>query len=247
MDLVIGRGEIGRGLFNHLRRFGETILRAHDDLPGGNFDCVYICSGVTKTRECEEDPGGSRRVNVEFPIEISRRYPWGIWISSERVFDGQESYREKGDAVSPVTEYGRQKVEGEASVLSNGYGVIRFGKVLGWDMPLFEGWVNDLRQGKAVHPFKDMSMAPVSIGQAVEVLRKMGTEKRSGLHQLSGDRDISYDRIAKHLCNYLGYDLDLVQGISGGSPHPHTTLASDFESPNSWDVINEWCGKRLLY
>jgi len=239
MDTIVGRGEIGRGLYAYLRRYGEVKLVGHMESVGGY---CYICSGVTKTKECEERPLEAWKVNVENTVEIASKTE-GIWISSERVFDGSKAYRGKWDKRNPTTEYGRQKVVTENFLLGDGYGVIRFGKVIGWSVPLFEGWVDDLRKGKEIHPFSNMSMAPISLGYACEVLRKM--RGRVGLYQVSGDKDISYDRIAYHICNYMGKDLSLVKPVESDSPHPYTTLKSDFETSDSWEVINDWCRKRI--
>ena len=244
MDLVIGRGEIGRALYYYLRQFGEVENWGHEGIPDKDYTFAYICTGITKTKECEERPLEAYGVNVENTIDLCERFPKGVWISSERVFDGSKPFRDKRDSRSPTTEYGRQKVIAENFLLGEGYGVIRFSKVIGWDVPLFEGWINDIRQGKEIHPFSNMSMAPVSLEYACEVLRKIRGMR--GLYQLSGDEDIPYDRIAKHICNYMGRDTDLVQPVESDRPHPHTTLISDFDRPDSWEVINEWCRKRLI-
>ncbi len=247
MELIIGRGLIGKGLYYHLRRYGEVTLVPHDDVLDGKYSIgdgvVYNCSGVTKTRECEEHPVESGKVNIENTIEIAKKFPYGVWISSERVFDG--SIADAREVTCPNTEYGRQKVEAEGELLGLGWGVIRLSKVIGWSVPLFEEWADDLAQGKEIHPFDNMSMAPISLETCVETLRKMGQGKMTGLYQLSGDRDIKYADIARFICMYKGKDVGLVKPVRAEVSHEHTTLKSDFERADAWDMIYAWCRENI--
>uniref|UniRef100_A0A6M3J824 Putative dTDP-4-dehydrorhamnose reductase n=1 Tax=viral metagenome TaxID=1070528 RepID=A0A6M3J824_9ZZZZ len=261
MKLIIGNGEIGSALYAHLRKFGETQYTSRNGV-GVHLDLgekwilppcetAYICSGKTKTKECEDDPEGTRFINViqtvKLANELVERGTRVIFISSERVFNGLVPFRKVNDPYSPTTEYGRQKVEAELAL--RGVTVIRFGKVLGWDVPLFEGWIEDLLDGRPIYPFSDVGMAPVSLEFAVEMLRRV--EGLAGTHQISGDRDLSYDRIAFYIANNMGADLSLVRPVKS-VPHPFTTLESDLPDligvnvPDSWNTIEEWCHNRVL-
>jgi dTDP-4-dehydrorhamnose reductase len=246
MELVIGDGLIGKNLYYYLRKFGDVVLTTRKEVDLGKdewvvpeCDTVYICAAVTKTVECENNPIYSRKVNVENTIKLAGKFKKVVWISSERVFDGSIGYRKKEDIVCPTTEYGMQKAEAEEILLDMGASVIRFSKVLGYRVDLFDTWIKLLENGEVIHPYSDMGMAPIPVELAVNALYRV-SRNGTGLYQLSADRDIPYHRIAYHICNQMGKDMELVQPVESGSPHPNTTLESDFDSPNAWDVIHEW-------
>jgi dTDP-4-dehydrorhamnose reductase len=226
-----------------LRKYGEVEICGHAEVPERKYGTVYLCNGVTKTAVCEEKPELSRLVNVETTVDLAKKHRC-IWLSSERVFNGLVKERGKGDGTSAVTEYGKQKVEAERMLLEMGAGILRVSKVIGYEMPLFEGWVQELKEGKTIRPFSNMGMAPVGITQVVEVLHKMGRERMTGLYQLSGDEDVGYGEIGVYLCLRMGKPIKLVQPVPAPVPHPYSTLKSDFDRPNSWDVIHEWYKNR---
>jgi len=273
MELVIGDGLIGRHLYWFIRRLpgvnvggrfanlGYTSRRGgiRLDLAEGEWELpvcrvAYICIGETSTERCEEDPSGTRLVNVTNTIKLASQLrksdSFVVFISSERVFNGLESFRGVGDGVCPTTEYGRQKAEVEEGLLLLGCTVVRFAKVLGLRMPLFEDWAEDLRKGVLIHPYSNVSMAPLPVSFVVDALKTIGDRRIGGLLQVSGLYDISYDRIAYHIANYIGADMRLVQPVESDKPHPHTTLKDNFamangkDIPGSWRTIYNWCYDR---
>ena len=85
-------------------------------------DAVVNAAALSEPHQCEADPEGSHRVNVELPAFLaaaaetrSVRY---LHVSSEQVFDGTQAPYRVEDAVSPLSRYGQQKVESEARVLA---------------------------------------------------------------------------------------------------------------------------------
>jgi dTDP-4-dehydrorhamnose reductase len=92
-------------------------------------------------------------------------------------------------------------------------------------------WVAALRDGKVIHPFSDMVMAPVSLESVVEVLAGLGDRWLPGVVQVSGAEDVIYEEAARYVAGRLGAAASLVQPIkarSSGIPFEsipaHTTL-----------------------
>lgn len=240
-DLIVGNGLIGRNLSYKLR---EAVLLSHKELDLSrdgwelpDCDTTYICAAETSILKCEQFPKETYKVNVEGTIRLAERMRKVVWLSSDRVFDGSVPNRKLGDEVCPTTEYGRQKAETEKVLLGMGCTVIRLSKVIGWDMPLFEGWVKDLRQGKVIHPYSNMSMSPMSVQFVVNFI-----VKTRGFNQISALEDLSYSRIAYHIANYIGVDMSLVQPIEAEHSCLYTTLESG-SRPDAWGVIYNWCRK----
>jgi len=90
---------------------------------------------------------------------------------------------------------------------------VRFTKIIGPQTGPFSGWTAALQAGIAVHPFADMVMAPISLDHAVESLVRIAAAQASGIFQVSGAVDVSYEYACRALATRLGADLDLIEPL----------------------------------
>lgn len=134
--------------------------------------------------------------------------------------------------------------------------VVRFGKLLEPGNPLLAGWVRDLRAGKAVRPFRDLVLAPISVAFAVQVLMRTADLRVRGIVQASADRDVTYADVASYLARRLGVSDSLVQPTtSREAAFPqecvprHATLDTSrlrdelgLTPPDIWATIDEVLG-----
>ena len=240
--LIVGSdGTIGRSLVRALQTAGNTVLQTtrHRDLmneqrifldlsedsskwtlPSVPISTAIICAAVTSQEKCRLEPDYSRRVNVEGTIALSRRFVdsgiFVIFLSTNLVFDGKKPFAKANDPVNPQSEYGRQKAEAEVQLLKLGdmVSVVRISKVMSPDMPLFQGWIRDLKAGKEIHPFSDMVMSPIPLSFAVNVLLKVTETQIPGIIQVSAEKDISYAEAALNFAQKLGLDEKLIKPAS---------------------------------
>jgi dTDP-4-dehydrorhamnose reductase len=157
-----------------------------------------------------------------------------VFLSTNLVFDGETPFAKPTDPLNPQTEYGRQKAEAEAQFLTWGEqtAIVRFSKVLSPDMPLFLGWIRDLKAGKVIHPFSDMVMAPVSFAFAIKVLLQVTEKRLPGIFHVSANQDVSYALAAQHIARKMSVEMELVQPMSYRESGltfapPNTTLDSN--------------------
>ena len=182
------------------------------------FEAAVICAGITKGSQCTKDPEGSAQVNVIGTLRILNQLvqngSFVILLSSNQVFDGWSPYPTPTDRVCPKTEYGRQKADLEGRVMGHkSVAILRLTKVFPPMPPILVQWLKALRNGEPIHPFSDLPVAPVSSGDATElVLRVIGAHS-SGIHHLSGDRDITYQRIAEYVASAIGASTDLIRPV----------------------------------
>ena len=206
-------------------------------LPPEAIGTAIICAAVTSTQRCRLEPETSRRVNVLGTVDLAERLidagTFVIFLSTNAVFDGETPFSKATDPTNPQTEYGRLKAEAEERLLELGdrVAVARFGKIIAPRMPLFADWAACLKAGKAIRPFSDMVMAPVSLSFAVEVLRRIVQWQLHGITQVSATEDITFANAARYLANNLCADASLIEPVSFKesefefSPR-HTTLDS---------------------
>ena len=218
-------------------------------------DVAVFCGAVTSMQACAENPESSRRVNVTATSALARRLAdvgsFVVFLSSNQVFNGRTPFAKATDPVDPQTEYGRQKVETENEFLELGESaaVLRLSKVLTADQPVIRGWIEDLRQGRAVEAFDDMVLAPVAMSVAVGALLRIVSHRSHGITQLSAASDITYAEVARFLAEQLNAPLSRARSVShrerGIDFAPaHTTLdgsriAADFriDPPDPWSAI----------
>lgn len=239
--LIVGSDSlVGRALMTYLQQMGEHVIgttRQRESI--GEFhiyldlrenmdkwqcpwpiNVAIICAGVTKLKACKQDPIGSALVNVEgISILIKNlvaRNSFVIYLSTNQVFDGSVPLRLPSDSVCPVTEYGRQKAETEKRIseCGNNISIVRFARILQPNFPLFSSWVESLKNNKSIHPFLDMTLAPVSLHFSIQVLYKISKIRLPGIVQVSANKDITYAEAARYIANIIGANPDLVQPIN---------------------------------
>jgi dTDP-4-dehydrorhamnose reductase len=187
---------------------------------------AYVCAAISRYADCHADPKGSRLLNVTNTTKLIRylveRGCFVVYVSSNAVFDGSFPHAKTIDPVAPQTEYGRQKAEVEARIAELGCQVciLRVAKVFPKNPPLLTNWIAELRDGKVIHPFRDLSCAPVPLEMVSECLIRLGSTEKEGIWHLSGERDVSYAELAVALAERSNLDASLIEPESvKNSPH----------------------------
>jgi dTDP-4-dehydrorhamnose reductase len=281
MFLIIGAdSEIGAAAFQRLAGSGETVAgttrRAESvgadrhmlDLarPLGAWAippairAACMCAAIARVADCAADPIGSAHVNVEQTVALIERLVareiYVLFLSTNQVFDGNEPDVAPETMPTPVSDYGRQKARTEAALVQlmdrgAAIGILRLAKVVSPGIALLCGWAKTLAAGRPIRPFADMMMAPTPIDLAASAIDRLMRERASGIYQLSGPRDVSYDQIGRYIAGRVGAPLELVEavpaasaGMPAGSTPRHTTLDSarlrdcfGLRVPEPWQVI----------
>lgn len=253
-----GDGEIGGALARTLLKTNAGVVttsrRRKPEIPNsrllnlehperfqlrGAVDVAFFCAGMTSPATCQEQPGLSWTVNVQSQIRLLRElYAQGtfiVYFSSNLVFDGTTSHVKAGDRHQPLCRFAEQKVaiEEHLSKLDNGYSIVRVSKAVGPTTPFLRTWANQLRAGEMIQAVQDMSIAPVDLDELIRCVMQIGTNRKEGIFQFSGDKDVPYDRMAIELAEQLGVSSGLVESIDADSASwpivarpDHTTLDS---------------------
>lgn len=211
---AISRGDDENVLFDlanqtQVKTFSSRKLRS-----------AIICAAITSIENCEADPIGTREINVTNTVALAKHLVsegvFVIYPSSNLVFDGETEFTKEYERKSPRTEYGRQKVEVERQLLALGRGVsiVRFSKIIPPTMPLFLGWVVELLSGRQINPFSDLSVSPISMGFAVELLIRVEMTRLSGVVQASASSQLTYEQVALYLAKKIDADPKLVVPVS---------------------------------
>jgi dTDP-4-dehydrorhamnose reductase len=202
---------------------------------------AFISAAVTKIADCEQDPVGSRLVNVTNTVELGKRLlatgAGVIFMSSNAVFSGLEPFPTESHKPDPYTDYGRQKAEAEQGLLGVHASmtnapplmIVRLTKVVARINPLIASWIENLRAGIGISAFEDRRLSPISLGYTVESLVRIAKKGNPGIYHVSGSRDLSYYEFACLLASSLGADPELVTPVLAdvavsGLTHRHSAL-----------------------
>jgi dTDP-4-dehydrorhamnose reductase len=204
--------------------------------------CIFVA--IARLAVCAADPKASAFVNVTQTLALvdwlAARGVYTLFLSTNQVFDGESANMPADAPVSPRSEYGRQKAETERllrarMVAGAPIGILRLGKVVSPGMALLSNWKQQLSAGGAIHPFSDMSMAPIPIDVVALAIAGMMEDRVAITAQLSGPRDITYAEAARFLARQIGADPRLVEpvsareaGMPAGTMPRHTTLDSTY-------------------
>lgn len=202
-------------------------------------EAVVIAAAVARLAAVAADAAGSAAVNVGGPTRLAEQCrasgTFCLYLSSDKIFDGTLPLRDRHDPPCPMTEYGRQKMLGEASVLASGGAVLRLSKVLAPGLPLLAGWREQLRAGTPIHPFSDMVLAPVALAGVAALILRIVRLQAGGVFHYTGAADRPYADLAFALARRLEADPALVQPVpapqssAAGILVPHSSLEMERE------------------
>ena len=239
--LIVGSDSlIGATLTGHLRSLGKKVVgttRRREMLNDSTlyldlledpdkWECPYnissavICAGITELSTCKAEPHSTSRTNVQGTVALAKNLlfkgSFVIFLSSNRVFDGTVPGCLPDKPVSPNTEYGRQKAETERQLLGldGKVSIVRLTKIIENNSSLFMKWIKSLKHNKTIHPFSDMTIAPIPLAFTVDLLCHIAEKELPGIVQLSAKNDVTYEEVARHIARRIGASQELVKPIS---------------------------------
>ena len=255
--LVIGgSGEIGHAITEALEKARADVIVTSRKLDPNNpkvkrlhlehperfqmrqpVDVAYFCAGMTCPADCQDQPRAVLGNQCEKSDSLDARtlYPGyipGLFFVAPD-FRRFGSSNQRGRSKKPHSRFAEQKVavEEHLSKLDSGFGIIRLSDVIGSNTPFLKKWTQALKAGETVQAIEDLSIAPVGLDDVVKAAIQIGIERKTGIFQLSGDKDVPYDRVAVELAEQLGVPSSLVQSIQADDAHwkivarpEHTTL-----------------------
>jgi dTDP-4-dehydrorhamnose reductase len=196
-----------------------------------NPQAVIHCAALSRTKDCEHDPGLARRINVDATAhlaQLSKDIPF-IFLSSGEVFDGRQSWYREEDASNPVNFYGRTKREAEQHVLQSPYHtvlriVLTAGTSLHGDRSFVEDMCRTARAGKSMTLYTDEFRCPLPAGVIARAVWELAGKNAPGLYHLGGRERVSRWEIGQALLPwYPELPGRLVEGSArahAGAPRP---------------------------
>jgi dTDP-4-dehydrorhamnose reductase len=194
-------------------------------------DVVIHCAALSRTKDCERDPDGARRINVDATAQLAdlaRDRPF-LFVSSAEVFDGAKGWYDEADAPAPINVYGATKLAAERIILQNvRHTVLRIVLTAGTSLLHDRSFVEDMcraaRAGSFMTLYADEFRCPLPAGAIARAIWELICGGRTGLYHLGGRERLSRWDIGQLLLEWFP-ELQgrLVKGSSRdhrGAPRP---------------------------
>jgi dTDP-4-dehydrorhamnose reductase len=238
--LIIGAsGQVGEYLLSELgddaagtyfehARPGLTQLDARDRdavralLHERRPEIVYLTASEPNVDLCEREPEQTRAINVgsvETVTSAAREAAVSVvFFSSDYVFDGEGGPYTEEDEPRPLSEYGRQKLEGERLTLATpGSLVVRTAVVYG---PERQGknfvvrLVNGNRNGDRWHVPTDQISSPTYAPNLAHAVIELARRGVTGIVHVAGPQAASRYEFALEVARVFGLDASLIEPVT---------------------------------
>lgn len=181
-------------------------------------DIVLVAAAEAFVERCELEPELTRRVNVEGPrVAIRTAAEFGakvVVFSSEYVFNGAEGRYSEKDPVSPLNEYGRQKVELEEIARSTRHLICRTSGLFGAD-PRRRNFVlqliDSLRAGREFTVPSDQLITPTYARDLARAVVELLDRDVTGTLHAAGPDVLERFDFAHRVATAVGLDASLLR------------------------------------
>ena len=221
--------------------FPEADARTRAELdvtqPFQVTDCYLVLHAAawTDVDGAEADPEGARRVNVEGTRNVAALGAPIVYYSTDYVFDGskREPYVES-DEPSPLSVYGRTKLEGERAV-RDGW-IVRSSWLFGWTGKNFVRTMLELgREHDEVSVVADQLGCPTYVGHLAEATREL-LERPHGTWHLAAEGECSWAEFARAIFEETEIDCRVreitTEELGRPAPRPaYSVLRSEKGAP----------------
>lgn len=192
--------------------------------------------------QCERQPAESRAVNVSATLAAASAAREAgatvVFLSSDYVFGGGGAPFGEADAVAPLNEYGRQKVDAERGIAKLGpdHLILRISGVFGWEFNRKNAvlqLIDRARSGRPVHAATDVRASPTYAANIPDVIAELWEAGRRGIYHVAGAEELTRLDFLTEAARAFGLDPALVHKTTLAAMHApaarplHSSLRTD--------------------
>lgn len=207
-------------ILNHAN-VAEVFLRHQPDI-------VIHTAAITNADVCETHPKLARELNVTATKHIAqlckKRNAFLVHLSTDFVFDGEVGPYSENDEPSPISEYGRTKLESELMVRESAgkWAIIR--TILVYGLPADESrsnivlWAKSaLEQGTPIKVVNNQWRMPTLVDDLAACCLLVAERKAQGIFHISGSEFMRISDIVYSVADFWKLDFSAVTEVSAES------------------------------
>ena len=193
----------------------KELISLHDP------DIVLNLAAMTNVDSCEEKPDLASEINTTGVGNICDIFKGKIvQLSTDYVFDGKNGPYGEDDAVSPLSVYGKTKLEAEKIITShNSNNLIIRGNVLYDNCPnskaSFLNWVvKSLKKKKPINVVDDQINNPTWAQSMAKIIGLSIEKEISGIYHWGDAEFVSRYKFAKMIAKHYNLETELISPTS---------------------------------
>lgn len=178
-------------------------------------ELIALTASNPHVDHCEVKPDETRAINVDataYAAHLADKYKAKlVYFSSDYVFDGSKAPYKEDFPVSPISEYGRQKVEAEKRVLAEDKDalILRISGVFGWALNRLNFVMQVLdRQAKGdpIAAADDIVSCPTYAPWLALIIPELAERNAKGILNAAGADEMSRYGLATLVAKVFGFD-----------------------------------------
>jgi dTDP-4-dehydrorhamnose reductase len=197
---------------------------------------------ITNIEKCEENPELAEEVNTQMALNVAEACRYFniplVHISTDQLFNGNQSFYSEEDATCPLNIYGATKRRAETGVLDmHEKAIVVRTNFFGWG-PTYRRSFSDfiirsLRAGQEIRLFNDVFYTPIVISELVDVIMQLVEKEKYGLFNVVGSERLSKYDFGVNLAKTFALDKTLIQSVEIGSVNNLVKRPLDMSLSNS--------------
>jgi len=167
---------------------------------------IIHCAAMSKTPDCQANPAGARRINIEATARLAELAGAAdfIFFSTDLVFDGRKGNYVETDPINPLSVYGETKAAAEAMVTRNARHIVLRTSLNSGASPSGKSGYNEQfrsawAEGKTLRLFDDEYRSPISAAATARAVWELAARPRGGIWHLAGAERLSRVQIGQLL------------------------------------------------
>jgi dTDP-4-dehydrorhamnose reductase len=194
---------------------------------------VIHAAGNKNVRDCEEHPEEAFLTNAIGTRNVARACrelgSHLVYLSTDLVFESEHGGYVETDIPRPTLAYGRTKRQGEEFAVEEcpGAAVCRSGGIYGRRSPLL-GWLEgELRGGRRVEAFTDVSNTPTYVGSLADMMEVIARGCLAGVFHTVGGERVSRYGFFRAFAETFSLDASLLVPVAAGPRREQMLLQAD--------------------
>lgn len=179
---------------------------------------VVHCSAIASIAECEINPYLAEKVNVEGTDNMVKACTkfgaYLLFLSTDMVFDGENAPYDEHSIPSPLSVYGKTKLEAEKLCPPTSL-VLRLSLCYSHSVcgrkSFLEKAIEKIKQGEKVVFFHDEWRSPLWIWDLAKVVERIIKHRPTGILHLGGTERMSRLEMAERACKIYGIDSSFIE------------------------------------
>ncbi len=169
---------------------------------------VIHAAAITNLEYCQKYKTTAKKVNYTLTKNITneckeKKYKL-IYLSSDQLFEGKNSYYSESSKTFPLNFYSKLKIASENYIIKNlkDFLIIRT-NFFGWGSffrsSFSDNIIFNLKKKKKIHILKDVYFNPISLNYLTKAISKLISNKKNGIYNISSSKKISKYNLAKKI------------------------------------------------